>query len=485
MSATDKEIEVFERIARVEIPIRGIGVYEDRFSWRIYDIQTGELLEKILPGENREIVCILDGDHVITGDFKLFSLREKREVQDLKEMKDFFGRDNPLPSFFKTLPASQEYTYSFGGRGYEVFEPSRVVEKVVLRGERSIDVWNWNPNAVRGERSETAGRLKREYTFEFKADIVSDLIPLPEPSQVLSKYEVGVEFPNAFVVFDVQARRRLRKFTGYSEETHFFILPGSGVLGVHSKGDERETIANATDLLDKGNAEYVKIESLQHADFVANFPEDNPDNWLILDNPDGQWWTYLLWYENQPWRRGKTEVIPEGETVSGPEDYNYEGVTQEVRVEGKVVKYNPNWEWESKEGTGEFCHCGFHGADVAFIKLDKKEGRKKSKLVFVDLATGKTKQTLDVPYIQPFPVFPLPRNRYISKLNEGGGVLFEYHPETEKYSVRGTAFINFLLPHSKRQKEIFVCSLDELFVEASAPIPKELVGIVAAFIEKL
>src|SRR5437016_1122243 len=101
----DKEIEVFERIGHVEIPVRGISI--DEGEWKIVDIQTGETLEVIPTDGVKEITFVLDGDHVIDGDFHVFSLSQRKNIQDLKEMREFMEQAGG--KFYESLPAPEKY----------------------------------------------------------------------------------------------------------------------------------------------------------------------------------------------------------------------------------------------------------------------------------------------------------------------------------------------------------------------------------------
>src|SRR2546430_1420168 len=89
----DQEIDLFDRFELLECPVRGINTGKEE--WEITDIQTGEILE-IIPVQNRKIVFVLDGDHVITDDFHVFSLSERKNVQELNEMAAFFRGKEPL-----------------------------------------------------------------------------------------------------------------------------------------------------------------------------------------------------------------------------------------------------------------------------------------------------------------------------------------------------------------------------------------------------
>src|SRR5579883_2439927 len=195
----DHQIDLLESSGRAEAPVRGIRVGEK--TWEITDIQTGETIE-VIPVENRKIVFVLDGDHVITDDFHVFSLAEKKNVQELNEMAVFFRREKVYPAYFASLPIFERPAYTYNQKAYYVFDTSRVVERLIafFPFKETIEVWKWDsktlPLGARGERTK---RLTKEYrhTFEFSFD---NLIPLPYPAQVLGPHEIGVQFTRSFVI---------------------------------------------------------------------------------------------------------------------------------------------------------------------------------------------------------------------------------------------------------------------------------------------
>lgn len=478
----DKNIDVFENIGHVDLPVT--QVYEDKDQyWRV-DLETREVLGSVpaIGVANypvRSIELVLDSNHFITGTFLVVSLSDGKVVQELREMSTF--KRGKWNSEFVTLPAAEKYVYSLAtppyamfppsGRGYSVFDPEKEVKTLVLARSNSIQVWNWNTTEGSG-----TGDLKLEYSFAFKA-YIEKLIALPKASQILSVNEIGVQFHKAFVIFDVGKRKRLRRIKGYGNG-NFFLLPPSGELGLYRREEKLDLVVNVTGLLQKGAKGYRKIESLRDAETVAQFEGGDLKQILILRNSESKStgkWLYLLWHFREKFKIG---------------DSSSPSVTKDVFIDGKAVTFNSYWFHGPKEGTGEFCHCSFHGSDVAFIKGSKDN----SQLVFFDLATGKVRQTLSVPYISEASARHLSRNRYIVTISaslSGKMAIIEYNTETGKYSV-GTPFPegsittislnSALLPASRMQKRLLSCYLHELFLEVRTPIPKELVGVISGFI---
>lgn len=124
---------------------------------------------------------------------------------------------------------------------------------------------------------------------------------------------------------------------------------------------------------------------------------------------------------------------------------------------------------------------------------------KKATLIFVDLKTGKTKQTLqfpDPPYNFQSSAIHLPptftplgavEDRYLMNIDSyrNGGTnsrLIKYNRERKKYFLGAISLFEHLLPTSKAQKKAMESSLDIIFVEVKAPVPKEIVKIVAGFV---
>lgn len=139
-----------------------------------------------------------------------------------------------------------------------------------------------------------------------------------------------------------------------------------------------------------------------------------------------------------------------------------------------------------KEGEGDFVRSSFHGTDVAYIRPGEGEARwereGKTQLVFIDLSTGKTKQILGAPSVFDEPAKHLPRDRYTVRRFGAGMALIEYSPKKDKYSLSSTRYFDQLLPASQKQREILFRGLDKLFVEAGAPVAKELVNVISNFI---
>lgn len=465
----DKQIEVFEKTAKVEHQIWGL---QQRYKGvGIVDIQSGEVLETI-PGPEG-VLFVLDGDHVITGDFHVFSLREKRNIQDLKEMREVAGeREHWQYSVGVFLPAPQKYAFAYREHGYEVFDPRRAMKKFIfyIPMGNFIQVWDWNTSA---ERSKAGNVLRKEYTFDQFVDskgernFIASAFSLPKQAQVLGPNEIGVAGDNSFFIFDTQTRKILREFTPRTL-ANFFILPG-GRLGLTEEVEHAENLFDLTAVLDKGNRKFKRVEVLTAVEPTAILPTAVEEGGsLIMKRKKKDEYLFLVSENENPWVAGSSS--------ERPEDY------KEVKVGEETPEYNQYWREEKEEGMGEFCHCSFYGADVAYL-----EGLgKKAKFTFIDLEIKKEKQTLKVPYSIGLPCYHLPGNRYHLIMEDKHGnrfrQLLEYDEKKEKYSLGAKSTIEHFLPLSKRQKKLMECSLNEMFKEVKAPIPKEVVGVIAGFI---
>ena len=126
------------------------------------------------------------------------------------------------------------------------------------------------------------------------------------------------------------------------------------------------------------------------------------------------------------------------------------------------------------------CYFSLGGADVAFYRGDGNV-----QLFIYDLLKRRIRQTVNFDRFREGTAFSLSRHRYLLHTTGGTGLLeVEERKGKTKYSPGEESRALYLLPASKRQKDILKCSLIELFgdPEVGTPIPKELVGIVAGFI---
>src|SRR5579883_1166363 len=196
------EIEVFQKIGYVEIPVRGIVTYPD--DWEIADLETGETLDSIPMKKRREILFVLDGDHVLTKDFHVFSFPQKKDIQELKEMKKLFGGYLPESRSFSSFPVNQNYVYTSGGDPHSVFDPNISVEKLVIHVGNKIEIWGWNS---KGQGATPV--LSKDYELSFEG-IIWKIIPLPARSRIEESFEVGIVFLDSFTIFDIQKRVALR-----------------------------------------------------------------------------------------------------------------------------------------------------------------------------------------------------------------------------------------------------------------------------------
>lgn len=454
----DKDAEVFERIGALEIPARGI--YGQSWDWNILDVQTGEILD---PFEKREeIVFVLDGDHVITNDYHVFSLSKRKNVQELKDMKESFKDWEFRTSHFISLPAPEKYSFTDirgnEGKGYAVFDPNTPVRKLIAQYGDEIGVWSWSTSEARGERSEH-GKLKKDYAFSHPGWRVK-IFPLPRSSQILGKDTEIAVVGDTFAIFDVESREKLRDI-GFGGNTKFFSLP-SGGLGEVFYEKEAETVLDVTASLDRKEKGFKEMEGFSRSKTIVSYPSTQgsiatPYGTLLIPGKKKGEYFYLIWYVGGAWMRGKT-----GEKL------------KEVQVEGKTPVYYADQFDRDLKKVGTFCECSFHDSDVGFVSGEWKS----EKLTILDLETGKVKQTLGVPELKNSPALPLSRSRYLLDLKSGSRRLMEYDPKTDKYSLGPEYQLRFLLPASSKQRKLLASKLSRLLTK----VPSEVAGIVAGFI---
>lgn len=466
---------------RVEYPIRGIQVRPEWnlrqptlkpkiATWKVVDVKTGKTLESF-EGPNERILLVLDGDHVLTKDFTIYSISEWKEKQDVEGLRDFFGE--PEGGEFEreptliTFPANERYAYVVGRHSHEIFDPDKRIKKIAAftRDEDitgSMSLWSWDGN-----------KLEEESTFTF-SEYPADILPLPERSQVLGGLEVMMTFENSFAIFNVETQEILREFHfGDFEEKgvhdiEYFILPDGRLCSRYIKEDV-VYLTDVTQVLEQGEENFIEMK-VADIPVIANYPYTGTGAELILEGSDDKL-LFLLGYEGKPWKKGK------------------EGIKKrtDVKVEGEI----PVQEEGGKERYNYFCLCSFHGQDIAFVRGNER-GRwweeENSELVFVDLDTGKTKQVLDfkeASYEHQSSAIHLPGDMYLMENYTDTPfqrILIKYDSKKKEYSLGPASVFDFLLPISKAQKKAMETSLDKVFLTARAPVPKEIVGIVAGFI---
>src|SRR5579883_227988 len=186
MDAIEKELDVFEEIGKIEHPVRCIS--SEGKERKIFDVETGKLLSSVALPQHRPIVFILDGDHGITWEYKVFSFSKKKAIQEVEEMHRFL-RELGGPEYFVGLPAPKDYAYTvfYGNepaRAHEVFDPRSVVKKVVTfkpEKYKEMVVWSWEADEG-GEGGEGEApqekRLRKEYEFKFPSTI-KNILALP------------------------------------------------------------------------------------------------------------------------------------------------------------------------------------------------------------------------------------------------------------------------------------------------------------------
>lgn len=409
-------------VRRLEYPIRGVHTLKKK-KWEIFDIGTGELLETLKVGKGRFIFVVLDGEHVITDDYKVFSLEEKKNTQDIREMEKFFGTSSEEKRNFLTLPGPEKYEYVYQGESESAFEHLEAKKLVLYAdGGKKIEVWSWGGQ-----------KLKKDYTHEFPYKIESIIVP---PGS--QEFEIGVCFSDSFLIFDI-SQKSVEVFLS-SPHSKFFYLP-TGNLGILRMSLESETISEVT--LSKGRGRGPEKRQ------VAKYRE--AQRYLIFKSSQGL--TTLLWHYSKPW-----EYVVAGQR------------SQIVQIDGQVLR-----ETEGYLSGTDFFSSPFHNGDLAITSGSGKE----RKMEFVDIITGKKKQVLEVPHVMGFESEILPGDRYLVDA-ENDQVLIEF--TGGKYQVvRRIPYIK-LIPSSKKQKDSLKRDLDALFVEAGAGIPKDVTGVIFGFI---
>lgn len=464
---------------KVEYPIRGIRSYGGNGTvsltptakWTISNVLTGQPLESVT-GPDAEIKLVLDGDHILTKDLRVISVSKWEETQDLEELRDFFDglseEDRtswPEDRKFVSLPAPKRYAYAASYTTREVFDPNRQTKKLIAfsDGFKSISIWDWEVS-----KTSSDGKLVENSTFSFDHPLYN-VTPLPETSQVLGDDEVAIMFDESFIIFNVETQETLREFHfGPIEEMgdiEFFILPDGRLCFSYVKRGTKH-ITDVTQVLEQGEEDFIEMKAVDIPEIVQ-FAHPSDD--IYIQASDGDL-LFLLAYDGKPWLVGR----------EGNKNF------KEVKVEGEVLTSE---EWDLIDF---FCRCSFHGSDVAYVRMEDKgkwSSEKESQLVFVNLETGKTKQVLNfpnAPYHGQSLATHLPGNKYLMGVfpakERGEKRLIEYHPHKGKYALGPTSIFDFLLPTSRAEKEAMRSYLDKAFLDAKAPVPKEIVGIVSNFI---
>src|SRR5579883_2223339 len=134
-----REVELFEEFNRLEYPVRGYAegsTFPRNTKGLVIDIQNGEFLSSI-PSQQR-LAAVLDGDHIMDFDHKIFSLLTGKVIQEVKELSEF--RDEyPLSTEvlnYTKLPAARPYcVYIEEGNptafSSGIFDPHLAVKKLV------------------------------------------------------------------------------------------------------------------------------------------------------------------------------------------------------------------------------------------------------------------------------------------------------------------------------------------------------------------
>lgn len=478
-----RELERLEKFGKLEHLIRGL--IKDIEFWTVTEVQTGE---KAVPAHfsptTEDVLTVLGGDHVLTLDFKVITITPPKVVQEVKEMKEFYGdwwgegkgRDI-ADEMFVTFPTPEKFVYTWK-KAESVFDSNGKVEKLVtyFPEGKKIGVWTWNNH-----------ELKKDYFFEFKAEI-NRVVSLPRQTRISDGNEVAVVFLNSVVIFDITTGKRLRKIKmEYLADWEIFTLPNGHLAvkwGQTLNEEMRVLVLDLFETLNIGNKEYsvVKIEPVDDAEGSEAEGKYTfmPESYDMLVFPAEKGFYVLSGAKDEHFQLLRTSS----------------GQSTEVSVDGKFPKASDH-SLDSTRGSlsNEFCSCIFHGTDLALVKEKPSkriiiEGRPSEKnkwqLVFAKISEDgklKSRQTLGLPIeVSDEPFQHLPGNRYILKFSNRRRVLLEYSPETDMYSLGPKVDAHVLLPTSMAQKKVMGCFVDDLFVEVKAPVPKEVVGIVAGFI---
>jgi hypothetical protein len=126
---------------------------------------------------------------------------------------------------------------------------------------------------------------------------------------------------------------------------------------------------------------------------------------------------------------------------------------------------------------------------VAFVRIERKqlgvrgsggakvtEGRQ---VTFIDLETGKERQTLSIPNMEIAPAEHLSFDRYLIAMAEGKRLIEFVDGE---YSVGVKSSADHLLPVSSWQRRILRCYMNELFEEAGSKLAKDIENIIKGFL---
>lgn len=221
-----REVELFEEFNRLEYPVRGYAegtTFPENTRGTITDIQNGEFLSTI-PSLQR-LAVVLDGDHIMDFDHKIFSLPTGKVVQEVKELSEFRDRYTEVLAYTK-LPGAKSYCVYIeeeepGAFVSEVFDPHLVVKKVIAHHPETnrIQVWSWSSRT-----------LTKDYEFTFQeSPTVLEVIPIPRGSGIPSEFLVVVNLQSSFVIFDVEKKVRMRFFDPNESGARIFPLPNGHI----------------------------------------------------------------------------------------------------------------------------------------------------------------------------------------------------------------------------------------------------------------
>lgn len=431
-----EEAKLFVERGKLEYPIRSI--HTSTKHWEITDVETGKILSSVLMPHWRRPELVLDGDHILTEFYKISSISEGEDIQEVVDMKEFLNNRPLLSDYFTWLPAAEKqsyYRYSWRGETGEVFDPERTVRRLVVsKAEtKKIGVWKWS------------GRfLEKEYDFEFKKK-VRKVIALPKKSQILGGDEIAILFSKAIVIFDVSGRRRLRRLDVRGlNDMDIFILDGKlflyytvgvGIVSWHA-------IADLTSILGKDEQDFAHLLNVTRNE-VSRFLK--PQILLIFKTPKG----YLI-------------LSFFGSGIFHMKEINT--LTHKERFETVKIK-------------GDMCSFPLHGADIGYVST-------KRKLVIMDLSSKnhqgefRRRQTLNITRVHTDKVRHLPGDRYLLETEEGVH-LVTYNHDTGKYSLGPLQEAEHLLPISKEQRRTMENSLNDLIPPV---VPREIVGVISRFI---
>lgn len=460
----EDETSILREYGKFEYPIRYIvgGIGED---WKIYDTRSGKFLQTAGEQGDTDVLRVLDGEHFLTGE-GVYSIPLRKKIQDIDDIKAFFGGGNVYRSNFVSLPTPERYDYTvsrYGGSGVAPFDPNHVSQKLVAFKEESdkIGIWSWNTDAE-SKQVKIKSKLEKEYEAKFEGP-VHHIMPL-------DGWKIVVFLVDSFLIYDISTRETLKKvIDAVTFPSEPFLLPDKRLGRIYVIG--RDTHAVDIDgILEKKSGKRVAItldDVINHT--VAKIPEQKaPYEFLVSEIPGGYRFVIVPRGEGLEIEpvgsisRGSVTVIT---TTGRPENQT----SHEIKVEKEELA----------------AETFLHGNDILIVSRKRHDVPKKARVV--DVVTGKTKQTLTLSGVDwAIPAIKLPGNLYV--LNEDYySQLLKWEPGIGKSGQgvykAGRRFVApgyaTFIPTSQVVKKALREKLDGMLRNA---VPKEVSDIIAKFI---